>query len=276
MSRPRRCASAAQRRVVDPARARRGRSARRSCGRRRPSGRTPKCSRMPRTPQADRAEGRLGDLGGPQRGLVPCPLVVAERRVRIDPVAQAAAVVERRRVRPRPGRRAAAGTGRPDRGACRRTATPGRGRASPARPAAGPLPTKIPSARAARGPPRPALAAFASRSVARSVASRSTTSRSRQASLGPEPRPRAGRLAAECVPRQVARARRRAPRASASGRSAEKARICTSPSQSIAGLSGSASSSTQWKLLPPKPNALTAARRGWSARGSQGRASVLT
>ena len=35
---------------------------------------------------------------------------------------------------------------------------------------------------------------------------------------------------------------------------------------------GSCSSSTTWKLVPPKPNALTAARRGWSPeRRSQGR-----
>ena len=57
---------------------------------------------------------------------------------------------------------------------------------------------------------------------------------------------------------------------------AERATICTSPSQAMPGAAGSASSNTQWKLLPPNPKALTAARRGWSALASQGRGSTLT
>ena len=43
--------------------------------------------------------------------------------------------------------------------------------------------------------------------------------------------------------------------------SADQARIWTLPSQSTSVFSGRYSSNTQWKLLPPKPNELTAARR---------------
>ena len=44
----------------------------------------------------------------------------------------------------------------------------------------------------------------------------------------------------------------------------ESAAICTSPSQSGCSFSELYSSSTAWKLAPPKPSALTPARRGWS------------
>ena len=44
----------------------------------------------------------------------------------------------------------------------------------------------------------------------------------------------------------------------------DKAAICTSPSQSGCCFSEVYSSSTAWKLAPPKPSALTPARRGWS------------
>jgi hypothetical protein len=64
--------------------------------------------------------------------------------------------------------------------------------------------------------------------------------------------------------------------ASASGVSAPSATISTEPSQSSSRFSGAYSSSTAWKLLPPKPNAESAARRGWSGRGSQGRIWPLT
>ena len=60
-------------------------------------------------------------------------------------------------------------------------------------------------------------------------------------------------------------AHRRGP--TASGRRRRGFR--TSPSQSDRLSRSRRSSRTQWKLLPPKPNALTAARRGCSARGSQ-------
>ena len=59
----------------------------------------------------------------------------------------------------------------------------------------------------------------------------------------------------------------------ASADAPENAAICTSPSQSISVFCGRCSSSTTWKLLPPKPSALIAARRGPSE--SHGRFSVL-
>ncbi len=40
--------------------------------------------------------------------------------------------------------------------------------------------------------------------------------------------------------------------------------------------SGTYSSMTRWKLVPPKPNALTPATREWSAATSQSRSSVFT
>ena len=61
--------------------------------------------------------------------------------------------------------------------------------------------------------------------------------------------------------------------ARASGLSADSARICTEPSQ--AGLSQATgdSSRTAWKFEPPKPKALTPARRGKPLTGlNQGRA----
>ena len=80
------------------------------------------------------------------------------------------------------------------------------------------------------------------------------------------------------LPGVVRAARRRAwPSGSEAGsRGSEKATIWSSPSQATGAGSGSASSRTQWKLVPPNPKALTAARRGVVGRlGSQGRASVL-
>jgi hypothetical protein len=64
--------------------------------------------------------------------------------------------------------------------------------------------------------------------------------------------------------------------ASACGVSAPSATISVAPSQSGSSFSGRCSSSTAWKLLPPNPNADSAARRGCSARGSHGRISVFT
>ena len=153
-------------------------------------------------PQADRAEGRLRDLGGPQRGLVPCPLVVAERRVRIDQVAQAAAVVERDAVRLRQG-----GVHMGNRHARSRSmptyCDPWPGKSIASAPAAGPLPTKMPSG---------ALERPAATSAARlrhdppQVGRLALDDQEEPAGIpGPEPRPRAGRLDPECLPRQVAR-----------------------------------------------------------------------
>ena len=95
-------------------------------------------------------------------------------------------------------------------------------------------------------------AAFA-RAVARSVVRARRPAASRcGASARNRARDRAA-SASESPPSEVTRpgVERRAH--VASRLSAENARIWTSPSQSIAGLAGSASSSTQWKLLPPKP-----------------------
>ena len=63
---------------------------------------------------------------------------------------------------------------------------------------------------------------------------------------------------------------------SAEGSAALKAASCTSSFQSICCFSLWYSSSTQWKLLPPKPRALIPARRGWTALAIHGRVSVLT
>ncbi len=108
--------------------------------------------------------------------------------------------------------------------------------------------------------------------LGQAIAVRSAATISRAVTmLGPErARLRAGRLGSPASPRpdrpRAPPARERSPPRS----SAEKARICTSPSQSIAAFSGSASSRTQWKLLPPKPKALTAARRGLVAARQPG------
>ena len=90
--------------------------------------------------------------------------------------------------------------------------------------------------------------------------------------------PRGGRVerpAARANPAQSAGTASRAVR-TASGLAPDRARISTDPSQSVSPLVPVCSSSTAWKLLPPNPKALRAARREWSARGSHGRFSVFT
>ena len=74
-----------------------------------------------------------------------------------------------------------------------------------------------------------------------------------------------------------------ASKVSACGRSSaalppENAAMVTSPSQLICGFCERYSSSTQWKLLPPNPNELTAARRAfpeWALTPPAARAEVL-
>ena len=56
---------------------------------------------------------------------------------------------------------------------------------------------------------------------------------------------------------------------------ADNAMRCVEPSQATSAGAPVYSSSTAWKLLPPKPNALTLDRRGWPFALSHGRVSVL-
>ena len=80
-------------------------------------------------PEADRTQGRLGDVGRPQGFLVAGAVGVIEHRPGIDEIAQAAACPDRRRPL-RPGFAAAAAAGRPGRGACPTYCDPWPGKSS--------------------------------------------------------------------------------------------------------------------------------------------------
>ena len=82
------------------------------------------------------------------------------------------------------------------------------------------------------------------------------------------------RMAAARMPSQSRVFQPFSSRFMASELSPERTASCASPSQSGCCFSAEYSSSMAWKLDPPKPSALTAARRGWLFF-TQGRSSVL-
>src|SRR5512133_4229526 len=107
-------------------------------------------------------------------------------------------------------------------------------------------------------------------SVFRLVVFCSTTRTRRQGACASKP----ARRAAACV-RRLSQVWSLAMLDSADSRDAaslaENGRIWTVPSQSAVLLVGRYSSSTVWKLEPPNPKALTAARRGAPSAEIQGR-----
>ena len=107
-------------------------------------------------------------------------------------------------------------------------------------------------------------------SAARLVLFRSITRIRRQAALGSKPAREAAARSRKAF-QELSGCIRSNPAASAAASAPESATIWVLPSQSAAFLAGWYSSKTTWKFEPPKPKALTPARRGMPARGNQGR-----
>ena len=218
-----------------------------------------------------------------------CRRLFAECRPRIDPIVRAGLCTGSARLRCQGQAPSASGeTGKPARGACRRTESLARERAwraaraqarSPGKPrpfvrrAAGSDRSAVDAAerwttiRAEPGPPR-------RRRRGRALPRSMTSSKRNRCSIWKrDAAPRS--LAHEFRPSRCSLARRLEQRPIfGSDDRLEKARIWTSPSQSTPGLSGSASSRTQWKLVPPKPNATHRRAARMPGAGSQGRPRV--
>ena len=179
------------------------------------------------------------------------------------------------RGRRRPACRAFPGTGRRGRGASRRTATPARGTARPSLPGGRPAAVVAPrpgvcqaSASGLGGELRPARRRAASAGRCGRGGRRAAAGTGRRRGTRPGTPRRRGRRRPRSPTRgavDAPSARRSSSRRPAAATvSPPSATISTAPSQSGSVFAGRCSSSTAWKLLPPNPNADSAARRGWS------------
>ena len=214
--------------------------------------------------EADRPEGRLGDVRS-RAAPSSCALrrVGVERGRRVDAGRSAGGRRRRpaggeRRGRPRRGRRASPGTGRRGRGACRRTATPGRGTARASLPGAGPR-AEVRAVGRVPARPRPGSAASLRLRARRGVSAGRCASRwaakheparggRRRTTRATASATRAKAVHSVGTLRQLGRERLRRV-----GRRARRSRPCR-PSRRSAFV-GPVLFEHAWKLLPPKPNA---------------------